>query len=198
MNSDCLAVLVSRDSPPCIKVSHQPRKQKSTPLRNRENITLEPNIAIDDLHTPTYFGIMLGINQRPKRLALGILSLDLYRHNIVARAQKEIHLQRRIVTLVIEKPFTSFHKCLSHYVLEKTALPGAEVATNPGILLRVSVQHRHQKPRIVHVHLIKIALCMCSQWQFGEIEPIAQVDDSAACAADTAAANIAIVASLFI
>ena len=168
-----LAVLVSRDSPPCIKVSHEPRKQKSTPLRNRENIPLETNIAVDDLHTPPDFGIMLGVYQRPKRLASGILRLDLYRHNIVARAQKEVHLQRRIVTLVIEKPLTSFHKGLSNYVLEKAALPCAEIATNPDVFLRVSVQHGYQKPRIAHVYLIKIALCVCSQWQFGEIEPIA-------------------------
>ena len=61
--------MVSRDqvsdkstvSPQCTKVSHQSRKQKGTPLRNREDIPIEPDIAVDDLHAPTDFGIMLGV-----------------------------------------------------------------------------------------------------------------------------------------
>ena len=70
---------------------------------------------------------MFRIYQCPKRFSSGILRLDLYRHNIVASTQNKVHLQRRIVTLVVEKAFTSLHKCLSDYVLEKTALPCADL-----------------------------------------------------------------------
>jgi len=91
---------------PCTKITYQPGKQKRTPLRNGEDISLKTNITVDDLNAPSDFRIMLAVYQCPKRLSPGILGLYLYRNKIIARTKEKVHLQRRVVTLVIYKTFS--------------------------------------------------------------------------------------------